>query len=165
LDLLATLRTQLSARAVAFAIKPDEEDVPLTEEDLLKLAITKEYCRQLEIPWLLVSSSMIPVTLSSNLEILIHYSGPLKISEQKLWKPFVDELNDRLTPDCPILDALYAIQQSLGLDKVTAQAYFHRALWFRRTQIDLRQALVLSQPPVLNDGTWVSKVSSYLLGE
>lgn len=164
-DLLATLRTQQSVRAVAFAIKPDEADVPLSEYDLVKLAITKEYCRQLEIPWLLVSSSMIPATLSSNLEVLLNYSGPLKDSQQKVWKLFIEELNDRLTPDFPILNALCAIQQSLGLDKETVQAYFHRALWFRRTRIDLRQAVIMSQPPVLNDDAWILKVSSYLLGE
>lgn len=165
LDFLATLRTPTGVRAVAIPVKPDEADVPLKESDLLKLAITKEYCSKLNIPWRLASGSMIPPTLNSNLEICIHYSGLLSTAEQSISETFFDELNQRLGPDHPIHETLTTIEQSMCLDQATVTRLFYRALWFRKSQIDLRQALVLSEPPAFSSTTWVDATYKYLLGE
>lgn len=165
IDLLATLRIPRSVRAVAFAIKPDEKDVPLEPADLEKLAIQKEYCIRLDILWQLISGSFVPETLNTNLKFLIHYSSPLCHSFEMVWDKFITKLNARLTSNSSINEVIASIERTMGIEHKVALTLFHRALWFRKTRVDLRHAIVMSAPPTLSDQEWVKATSDYMFGE
>lgn len=166
LDILVTLLSKAgSLRAVSVAVKPEEKSVPLTNEDLEKLAIQKEYSSRLDIPFKLMSGSMIPRTLASNLSILIHYSSPLDEFQSSEWHEFVVILNSYISPDMCINQSLKAVENKTKLNRKTVLYYFHKALWFRTTQIDLRHAIVMTAPPILSDYLWLRPTIDYVFGE
>lgn len=164
-DLMATVKTVGSVRAVAFDIKFTKVKAALDDHSLEKLAIKREYCLQLGIPWKLVSSSDIPSTLASNLFILIHYSGELEQSLVGIWEHFLEVLSRHLSPDLSINDTLKIVEFATKLKFDQVLQLFYRALWFRKTSIDLREALVMNSPPMLSDQAWVQSTSDYMLGD
>ena len=164
-DMLVTLPASGSVRAVSVAVKPEEKDVPLTNEDLEKLAIQKEYSSRLNIPWVLMSGSMIPGTLASNLIICIHYSGVLDESLSGQWEHFVQVLNGHISAEVPISQSLKSVEDETRLSRETVLYYFYRALWFRKSKIDLRHAIVMTAPPIITDHSWVQPAFDYIFGE
>lgn len=164
-DILVTLPCGGSVRAASVAVKPDEKDVPLTNEDLEKLAIQKEYSAQLDIPYKLMSGSMIPGTLASNLLILIHYSSQIEEPHGSAWGAFVSVLNSHISPDMTIKQSLKLVENITRLSWEIVLIYFNKALWFRKTNIDLRQAIVMNAPPALSDYSWLQPTINYVFGE
>lgn len=164
IDLMVTLVREKKARIVAFAVKPEGKDVPLDNYELEKLAITSEYCSDLLIPWKLVSGSLIPATLASNLCTLFPYSGELNCDIANKWPRFIDALNCNLSPNISIEEALNVVEREASLTRTSTLNLFHRALWHRKTNIDLRHAIVMSAPPVMSDQSWVQATSNYMFG-
>lgn len=164
-DMLVTLPAKESLKAVSIAVKPNEKEVPLTSEDLEKLAIQKEYSSRLSIPWKLMSSSMIPGTLASNLLILIHYSSPLTQISIINWDQYIQILNGNISPNLTLSQSLKMVEIELKLDRNIVLELFYKALWFRKTQIDLRHAVVMNFPPILSDYSWIQPTVDYVFGE
>lgn len=164
IDLLATVRAPKNYRAIAFSVKPDPKDVPLDEWEAAKLAIQAAYCKELDIPWKLFSSSQVPETLKSNLEILINYSNPTTVLPAHLDR-FTKRILTCLTPDTSLEESLDFVKRTEGLPHTLALNLFHRALWFQCIPIDIRYAWSFSAPPVLTDGYWITQTRQYLLGD
>jgi hypothetical protein len=164
IDLMATIVLDGVAEARAFDVKPDEKEVPLDDYDLEKLAIKKEYCKQLSIPWKLVSSSKVPETLATNLQLYVPYSGELDTSLEMKWNLFLDLLNSSLSSQVSLDETLRNIELQGQFNRQEVINLFRRALWFRETNIDLREAIVMSEPPNLSDHAWVVETNNYLFG-
>lgn len=164
-DMLATTSSREDVRAVAIAVKPEETEVSLTCEDLEKLAIQKEYSLRLNFPWKLMSGTMIPPILSSNLLILIHYSGQLEVSLSYQWDRFIEVLNASISPNLTMNETLRAVEAETKLPCHIVRDLFHKALWFRKTNIDLRQPIVMTIPPMLAEPSWIQPTFDYVFGE
>jgi hypothetical protein len=164
IDLMATRRILGTVSAVAFAVKPEESEVPLNNDDLEKLAITTEYCSRLSIPWKLVSGTLIPSTFATNLCTLLPYSDKLNRGLENEWLEFIDILNCNLSQNISIHESLTKVEIATGLTRPNVLTLFRRALWFRKTNIDLRHAIVMSIPPTLSDQAWVNETTTYMLG-
>lgn len=164
IDILATVSTGTTVRAVAFAVKPDPSDVPLDENDAAKLAISMEYSRQLSIPWRLVSAKRIPAALATNLEVLIHYSGPTR-QPVDVERRFNARMTSHLSESIALGETIAHVEQLEQLDRSTSMMLFHRALWYRAIPIDLRQPWLFSTPPALTTNHWIAGVRDYLFGE
>lgn len=163
IDLLATIRVPGNYQAVAFAVKPDPNIVELDEWAAAKLSIQATYCEELLIPWHLVSSNLIPDTLSENLKILLHYSGPNPALDDTQ-KRFTQRLLTCLSTDSSLNESLEFAIRTENLSRPVALELFHRALWSKTLPIDLRQPWVFSMPPVLTDGAWIVDTKRTLLG-
>ena len=164
IDLLATIRVPGNYHAVAFAVKPDPNDVELDEWAAAKLAIQATYCEELLIPWHLISSNLIPDTLTENLKILLNYSDSDPALDNTL-KRFTLRLRTCLSADNSIDESLAYVIRTESMPRPFALELFHRALWFKSLPIDLRQPWVFSMPPVLTDGTWIADTKRHLLGD
>lgn len=165
IDLLATISFNGTICAAAFDVKPDEEDVPLDEGDLEKLAIKFEYCKYLSIPWKLVSGTKIPETLCTNLELYVPYSGELKPQLSCKWECFIETLNENLSPHTSLLETIQLVAEKVEITSTDANNLFKRALWFRSSNIDLRQTIVMSEPPKLSKNEWLRETQKYFFGE
>lgn len=164
-DMLVTIPSGIGVRAVSISVKPREEELALSNEDLGKLAIQREYSTRLEIPWRSMSGALIPPSLASNLLVCIHYSGPLDESLGHQWELFVRILNSCISPNLSINHALKAVEIEMRLPRNLVLRFFYRALWFRRTNIDLRQPIVMSVAPELTDYSWITSTADYVFGE
>lgn len=164
-DMLVTVPEGVGVRAVSISVKPGKEELAISNESLEKLAIQREYSVRLEIPWRSISGALIPPSLSSNLTVCIHYSGPLDELSGRQWGLFIQILNEYISPSLPINQALKAVETEMRLPRNLILTFFYRALWFRRTKIDLRQPVVMSVPPELTDYSWISSTVDYILGE
>ena len=164
IDVLATVPAPVTNRAVAFAVKPDLSKVEIEEGDAIKLALQRDYCDRLSIPWRLFSPNQIPETLSNNLRILFHYSAPAP-NIASIQVQFADVLGNRLSASETIKDSLSYTRRRLRLSKKLGEELFHRALWFKQIPIDIRKAWVFGAPPILTDDRWISETRTYMLGQ
>lgn len=132
----------------------------LDENDLIKLAITDEYCRELSIPVHKLSSKMVPEPLIVNLCALIEYSICVSPADDTRWQHFCYQMNVSLSKGRTIKDSPKATGSQLSLPQKTASDRFHAGLWNNTISIGLRRAWVMSQPAHPANSTWISSFNT-----
>lgn len=157
-----------SLKAMAVAVKPHDiadgsrSEVRVNERLILEMA----YASEIGIRWTLLSNAHVPEALRANLEICYPAANLSEsLSRNSCLLDFCSEITKRLETGEPVGNTIEHISRALELSNTAPSALFYYGLWHRMIPIDLREPILLSQPAVLTDFTWVAEKKKQIMGD
>lgn len=167
-DLMISVRDgEGTLKAIAIAVKPsdiaDGSRVVgrVTERLLLEMA----YASEIGIRWGLLSNRDIPESLRANLEICYPAAQlPYSLCENDCIANFCVEVTHRLERGDPVGHAIERVASRFKFFATAPHILFYHGLWHRKIPIDLRHPILLNQPAVLVDFSWVVEKRKKILG-
>lgn len=167
-DLMITLVESDQLRSVAIAVKPKDivngsREAPQRIKE--RLILEMAYAKELGIRWLLLSDEEVPNDLRKNLNRALPASQlSLKDFPPALIADFCEAVASRLSGRENVGEAIEACSTEFHLEKHKALALFSHGIWHRSIPIDLRHDIVMGQPAVLTDFSWVDADTQRIFG-
>lgn len=167
-DLMLTVLDGDQPRAVAIAVKPKDivnggREAPQRMKE--RLVLEMAYARELDIRWLLLSDEEVTYALRNNLKRALSASRlSNKDFPTALIADFCEAVAGRLSGQENVGGAIKACSTEFQLEEHKALALFSHGIWHRRIPIDLRHDIVMGQPAVLTDFSWVDADTQRIFG-
>ncbi|WP_018932289.1 heteromeric transposase endonuclease subunit TnsA [Gracilibacillus lacisalsi] len=141
-DVVITIRRNNQVQSEAISIKPSEH---LEDNDVLdKLEIEREYWKQQEINWLIVTERDLPSNLTRNIQ-WIHPFRIIEKEQVELANTFLKYLNDTYNKNqiVSIFDLITAFEEDYILNAGTGVNYFRYLLANKVVSINMNEKLDL----------------------
>lgn len=146
MDLLVTVPGEQGPMLVALSSKPiDDSNDEVRWRTLERLELERRYCAEMDIPYRVSSSALVPLLMAGQLEWFLD-------SASRSWEPYKVDLADvfaetfREHSDLPITEAVYASASRMRLDLDTCWLLFRHCAWHQLIDIDLSHRILTSRP-------------------
>lgn len=163
MDLLATIQIHDEIRLAAFSSKPiDSPDEEVKWRTLERLELERRYTSELQIPYCVAASSLVPNLMAGQLELWLGASC-LAPALLRLVDYFL-ELFLRME-DAAIVEAIRHAARKMRLQEDIAWTLFRHCAWTQAIDIDPTVETLTSRPPEKGGRTLKTSIQNQLFGE
>lgn len=124
--------------------KPHNNEVDLSAQ--LRQQLEETYYLDADIRTVQVAGDAIDKQVRSNLrDLFLHHGRALAVAAD-IREPIIHYLRNTIGSQIPAFKSLGLIQQRYQLDRETARALLHQAIWQRELRVDLFQPVLMDRP-------------------